>query len=108
MMAALDRRGGSLRKRELIEELGLDRVRPGDGSSRPPTAQAQHSRLRHRLDPLEHRWGFVSTDGRAPVAGFVSPTKDGWLLRCSAARGGPLRRSGEVHPFNIFNLKVSK
>ncbi|HEV2166033.1 MAG TPA: DUF6293 family protein [Thermoplasmata archaeon] len=78
LLAALDRRGGSLRKRELIGELGLDRARPGEGTGRPPTAQAQHSRLRHRLDPLEHRWGFVATD-RAGPRGRVRLTDQGRL-----------------------------
>ncbi len=60
VLEALARRGGSLRKRELIREIGLDRLARADG--RPASAQAQHSRLRTRLVPLEHRWGFVQSD----------------------------------------------
>ena len=59
VLAALERSGGSLRKRELIRSLGLDR--PVDGGA-PPSPQAQHSRLRTRLVPLEGRWGFVASD----------------------------------------------
>ncbi|HEV2317666.1 MAG TPA: DUF6293 family protein [Thermoplasmata archaeon] len=63
VLAALERRGGELRKRELIRELGLDR--PESPAGEPLTAQAQHSRLRRRLEPLEGKWGFV----RAATAG---------------------------------------
>ena len=59
LLSALQRRGGALRKRELIRELRLDRAGP-DG--RTPTPQAQHSRLRTLLAPLERRWGFVASD----------------------------------------------
>jgi hypothetical protein len=59
VLEALARRGGSLRKRDLIRELGLDRPESG---GRPPSPQAQHSRLRHRLDPLQRRWGFIEQD----------------------------------------------
>ncbi|HZY91180.1 MAG TPA: DUF6293 family protein [Thermoplasmata archaeon] len=62
VLEALERRGGSLRKRELIRELGLDAVRTEEGHGRPPSLQAQHSRLRHRLEPLEVKWGFVADD----------------------------------------------
>jgi uncharacterized protein DUF6293 len=63
VLEALGRRGGALRKRDLIRELGLDRpAAPGDGA-RVPTPQTQHSRLRRRLEPLEGRWGFVEADG---------------------------------------------
>ncbi|MHB8352662.1 MAG: HFX_2341 family transcriptional regulator domain-containing protein, partial [Thermoplasmata archaeon] len=55
VLEALDRKGGELRKRELLHELGLDRS--GGGPTLSP--QAQHSRLRRRLDPLESKWGFV-------------------------------------------------
>ena len=60
VLEALARRGGTLRKRELIRELGLDRLATVGG--RPASPQAQHSRLRTRLLPLETRWGFVATD----------------------------------------------
>jgi hypothetical protein len=59
VLEALERAGGTLRKRDLIRSLGLDR--PADGG-RPPSAQAQHSRLRLRLGPLETKWGFVAAD----------------------------------------------
>jgi hypothetical protein len=66
VLEALRRRGGSLRKRELLRELGLDRSRPDGGSALSP--QAQHGRLARRLEPLELRWGFVATDARGPRA----------------------------------------
>jgi hypothetical protein len=66
VLEALGRRGGSLRKHELIRELGLDR--PGHDAGRPPSPQAQHGRLRRRLDPLERRWGFVRTESPGPRA----------------------------------------
>lgn len=78
VLEALERRGGSLRKRDLIRELGLDRPRPADGSDRLPSAQAQHSRLRHRLDPLESKWGFVATEAGS-VRGRVAITAQGRL-----------------------------
>ena len=77
VMEALERRGGTLRKRELIRELGLDQGRPDERSGRPPSPQAQHSRLRRRLQPLEGRWGFVSSDAHA--RGRVSLTPQGRL-----------------------------
>jgi Family of unknown function (DUF6293) len=66
VLEALDRRGGSLRKRELLRELGLDR--PGPTGTPALSAQAQHGRLARRLEPLEVRWGFVATDARGPRA----------------------------------------
>ncbi len=66
VLEALERRGGSLRKRELLRELGLDR--PGPVSGRVASAQAQHGRLRRRLEPLERRWGFVRTEAPGPRA----------------------------------------
>ncbi len=66
VLEALARRGGSLRKRELLRELGLDGP-AGDGV-RPLSPQAQHGRLTRRLEPLELRWGFVVTDARGPRA----------------------------------------
>jgi hypothetical protein len=66
VLEALARRNGSLRKRDLIRELGLDR--PGPEGSRAPSVQAQHGRLRRRLDPLEQRWGFVRAEGPGPRA----------------------------------------
>jgi hypothetical protein len=66
VLEALDRRGGNLRKRELLRELGLDRPGPDGGTT--PSPQAQHGRLRRRLDPLERRWGFVRTESAGPRA----------------------------------------
>ena len=62
VLEALDRRGGSLRKRELIRELGLDTGGADGGPGRPLSPQAQHSRLRGRLEPLEKKWGFVAAE----------------------------------------------
>jgi Family of unknown function (DUF6293) len=66
VLEALARRGGSLRKRELIRELGLDR--PAKDGGRVASPQAQHGRLRRRLEPLEQRWGFVASEARGPRA----------------------------------------
>ncbi|MGI0071380.1 MAG: DUF6293 family protein [Thermoplasmata archaeon] len=66
VLAALARRGGSLRKRELLRELGLDH--PGADGSAAASPQAQHGRLRRRLEPLEERWGFVRTEATGPRA----------------------------------------
>ena len=84
VLEALERRGGSLRKFELIRELGLDR--PAGTHPSPLSPQAQHGRLRRRLEPLEERWGFVRTEptgprgrvhlteqGRVALALFVTP-----------------------------------
>lgn len=76
VLEALHRRGGALRKRELIRELGLDRLTGPDGRLASP--QAQHSRLRTRLLPLEHRWGFVAVDP-AGARGRVRLTDQGRL-----------------------------
>ncbi len=85
VLEALARRGGSLRKRELLRELGLDRAPPGGAA--PLSAQAQHGRLRRRLEPLEERWGFVRTDATGPRA-RVSLTEQGRVaLALFGARG---------------------
>jgi hypothetical protein len=76
VLEALERRGGELRTRELIRELALDR--PAEGSGHVLSPQAQHSRLRSRLEPLEGRWGFVSTDFRG-TRGRVRLTDQGRL-----------------------------
>ncbi len=73
VLEALERRGGSLRKRELLHELGLD-AKGSHGSGLTP--QAQHGRLRRRLEPLEHRWGFVQIAGGGP-RGRVRLTEQG-------------------------------
>lgn len=93
VLEALERRGGSLRKRELIRELGLDRPAPGEAAGRGPTPQAQHSRLRTRLAPLEGRWGFVATD-RLGARGRVRLTDQGRLaLRLfGTAADSPIKR----------------
>ena len=78
VLAALERRGGSLRKRDLIRELRLDTPRADDDGARRPSLQAQHSRLRHRLLPLESKWGFVSSDP-ARGRGRVTLTPQGRL-----------------------------
>jgi hypothetical protein len=98
VLEALERRGGELRKRELIRELRLDSTGGRDGRSLSP--QAQHSRLRSRLDPLEGKWGFVVTSqpggrgrvrltpqGRLALALFGAPrtgAPDGAEIRGSA------------------------
>jgi hypothetical protein len=66
VLEALARRGGSLRKRELLHELGLDR--PAADGTHAPSPQAQHGRLRRRLEPLEQRWGFVQSEATGPRA----------------------------------------
>jgi hypothetical protein len=66
VLEALARRGGSLRKRELLRELGLDRASPDGTPAASP--QAEHGRLRRRLEPLEQRWGFVRTETTGPRA----------------------------------------
>jgi uncharacterized protein DUF6293 len=76
VLEALDRHGGRLPKRELIRELGLDR--PSEGAGRIPSPQAQHSRLRNRLEPLENRWGFIAGE-RSGARGRVGITPQGRL-----------------------------
>ena len=83
VLDALARRGGSLRKRELLRELALDR-RTRDGGA-ALSAQAQHGRLRRRLEPLEQRWGFVHTEATGPRA-RVALTEQG---RVALALFGP-------------------
>jgi hypothetical protein len=84
ILEALDRRGGVLRKRELLRELGLDRPGPDGGPA--VSAQAQHGRLRRRLDPLERRWGFVRTESAGPRA-RVQLTEQGRLALTLFGRG---------------------
>ncbi len=93
VLEALDRAGGGLRKRDLIRRLGLDGRRPDDPRAASPSPQAQHSRLRHRLEPLQNRWGFVEADrgGR----GQVRLTEQGRLAL--ALFGGP-RPAGPTPP----------
>ena len=64
VLEALQRRGGTLRKRELLRELGLDQGSPDGAPATSP--QAQHGRLRRRLEPLEQRWGFIRTEATGP------------------------------------------
>ena len=75
VLEALGRRGGSLRKFELIRELGLDRPSPSSSPAHV-SAQAQHGRLRRRLEPLAERWGFVRIEPRGP-RGRVHLTEQG-------------------------------
>lgn len=95
VLAALARRGGVLRKRELLRELGLDALR--DARGRPLTPQAQHSRLRSRLEPLEHRWGFVRTR-RGGARGTVELAPQGRLaLGLFQGPGAdPISRNSEI------------
>lgn len=74
VLEALARRGGTLRKFELIRELGLDR--PSESHPQPLSPQARHGRLRRRLEPLEERWGFVRTEPSGP-RGRVHLTEQG-------------------------------
>jgi hypothetical protein len=88
VLEALQRRGGSLRKRELLRELGLDR--PGPDGGKVPSPQSQHGRLRRRLDPLERRWGFVRTESAGPRA-RVGLTEQGRLALALFARTPAVR-----------------
>ncbi len=74
VLEALRRRGGSLRKHELLRELHLDRASGESGAMRSP--QAAHGLLRRRLEPLERRWGFVRIDPGGP-RGRVHLTEQG-------------------------------
>ena len=87
VLEALRRRGGTLRKHELIRELGLDR--PLEGGA-PTSPQARHGRLRRRLEPLERRWGFVRIDSGGP-RGRVHLTEQGRvaLVLFGSSRGPP-------------------
>jgi hypothetical protein len=58
----VDRNGGSVSKKGLIEELQNLRMIPTYLPSQPRSAP--HSRLRALLDPLEHHWGFVEVKSR--------------------------------------------
>ncbi len=93
VLEALDRRGGSLRKHELIRELGLDR--PSADGRRPTSPQSSHGRLRRRLDPLEHRWGFVRAESAGPRA-RVQLTHQG---RLAVRLFG--RDSGDPEPYSL-------
>ena len=76
VLEALQRRGGSLRKFELIRELGLDR--PNGTLSKPISPQACHGRLRRRLAPLEEKWGFIRSGPGGP-RGRIVLTEQGRL-----------------------------
>jgi hypothetical protein len=89
VLEALERRGGSLRKRELLRELGLDR--PGPDGAPAVSPQAQHGRLRRRLVPLEQRWGFLRTETTGPRA-RIAITDQG-RVALALFRRNPLRRS---------------
>lgn len=96
VLEALARHGGTLRKRDLIRELGLDRARPEDAARRTPSAQAQHSRLRHRLEPLEGKWGFVAADPGG-TRGRVKLTDQGRLALTLFGRSGPAVAPNSPH-----------
>jgi hypothetical protein len=96
VLEALERRGGTLRKRDLIRELGLDRPDPSAG--RAPSPQAQHSRLRTRLIPLETRWGFVASEA-AGARGRVRLTDQGHLALQMFGRARP----APIQTFNALN-----
>lgn len=87
VLEALTRRGGSLRKRELLRELGLDR--PSLEGHPAASPQAQHGRLRRRLEPLEERWGFVRTEATGPRA-RVRITEQGRVALALFGRARPL------------------
>jgi hypothetical protein len=89
VLEALDRKGGALRKRDLLRELELDRS--GADGGRAPSPQAQHGRLRRRLDPLERRWGFVRTESSGP-RGRVVLTDQGRLALALFAHPAAPRR----------------
>ncbi len=93
VLEALQRGGGALRKHDLIQRLGLDRRRGDDPRASAPSPQAQHSRLRLRLEPLQQRWGFVEADrgGR----GRVRLTEQG---RLALALFGEASGTGPVPP----------
>ncbi|MCI4366521.1 MAG: DUF6293 family protein [Thermoplasmata archaeon] len=101
ILEALGRRGGALRKRDLIHELGMDRPIAGGDASRTPTPQSQHSRLRRRLEPLEGRWGFVEADpgGR----GRVRLTPQGRLALGLFGASAPDPPDTPIHRLNPFN-----
>jgi Family of unknown function (DUF6293) len=86
VLEALDRRGGVLRKRDLVRELGLDR--PGGDGGRTPSPQSAHGRLRRRLEPLERRWGFVRSESTGPRA-RVQLTDQGRLALGLFGTSGP-------------------
>lgn len=90
VLDALARRGGSLRKHELIRELGLDR--PSTSGAPTASPQAQHGRLRRRLEPLERRWGFVRSEAPGPRA-RVGLTEQGRLAVALFGRGPDEPRS---------------
>jgi Family of unknown function (DUF6293) len=90
VLEALGRRGGSLRKRELIRELGLDR--PGSDGGNAASPQAQHGRLRRRLEPLERRWGFVRSESSGPRSRIVL-TEQGRLALALFGRNAPTSES---------------
>ncbi|MGA8664114.1 MAG: DUF6293 family protein [Thermoplasmata archaeon] len=89
VLEALGRRGGTLRKREMIRELGLDRPGPDGGKVASP--QAQHGRLRRRLEPLERRWGFVRAESPGPRS-RVLLTEQGRLALALFGRNPSLPR----------------
>jgi hypothetical protein len=105
VLESLARHGGHLRKRELIRELGLDRA--AEGSGPPPSPQAQHSRLRNRLEPLENRWRFVAAEAGG-ARGRVRLTPQGELALALFGERTAERRTNSVHSFNVINVNTTK
>lgn len=99
VLEALDRRGGELRKRELIRELKLDA--PPAGGGRELSPQAQHSRLRGRLEPLEVKWGFVTTRATGG-RGRVRLTDQGRLALALFGRVAAPREPASDTPIERF------
>jgi hypothetical protein len=61
VLSILDKTGGRMRKRELIQELvKLKIIRPKENSKL--TVAAKHSQLRAILNPLEKEWGYVKIE----------------------------------------------
>ena len=91
VLEALERRGGALRKRDLIRELGLDR--PGADGTPAASPQAQHGRLRRRLEPLAERWGFVESESVGPRARIRLTEQGRVALSLFGPEPGPRRPS---------------
>jgi CRISPR locus-related DNA-binding protein len=61
VLSIIDKAGGRMRKRELIQELvKLKIIRPKENSKL--TVAAKHSQLRAILYPLEKEWGYVKVE----------------------------------------------
>jgi hypothetical protein len=61
VLSILEKAGGKMRKRELIQELvKLKIIRPKE--YKKLTIAAKHSQLRAILNPLEKEWGYVKVE----------------------------------------------